>query len=193
MQVLFIPGEEIIGLPLFRCCWSDQSCLNLAFFFELWQSPEVSLKIDSSAFFFLIPPILRIQFEYFIQAHFLRSGWWLKDTSVSQMRGDLIQHLLLSHPASSALMGAGNPTSSSPTHQGRHMWASTKAAAFLRCQTQTSISLFLACLLQGCNRSSDYTNQALKCSSLQNLQDTSHPTQLMRQELWERFTGGKKQ
>lgn len=73
------------------------------------------------------------------------------------MQGALIQHLLLSHPASSTLMGAGSPTSSPPTHQGSHMWASTEAAAFLWCQTQTTISLFLACLLQVCNLSSDYT------------------------------------
>lgn len=86
----------------------------------------------------------------------------------------LIRRLLLSHPASSALMGAGNPTSSSPTHQGSHMWASTEAAAFLWCQTQTTTSLLSACLLQACNQSSDHKNHTLKCSSLHNLQDSPH-------------------
>lgn len=45
-------------------------------------------------------------------------------------------------------MGAGNPTPSSPTHQDSHMWASTEAAVFLWCQTQATLSLYLASLLE---------------------------------------------
>lgn len=93
---------------------------------------------------------------------------------MSQIYGALFQRLLLSHPASSTLMGAGSPTSSSPTHQGSHMWASTEAAVLLWCEIQTTICRLLACSLQAGNQSSDYTSHALKCSSLQNLQDTSH-------------------
>lgn len=48
---------------------------------------EVSIKIDSSTFF--VFPILRT-YKCFAQAPFLRSSYWLKDKSVSQIYGALI-------------------------------------------------------------------------------------------------------